>query len=99
MSGGTWIDGCYVVERPTTSHMYVATDDQGTVHKWLLTGNGYGGFQFTRLRSTAPDSPVLWGIMAVRGWLLTNGYTPRYSQSPMWQRQIVERRDTLAHAA
>lgn len=93
MSGGTWIDGCYVVERPETSRSYIATDAQGTIHKWLLTTNGYGGFQFTRYRATTPESPILWGIMAVKGWLLDNGYTPRYSQSPIWKQQMAERLD------
>ena len=93
MSDGTWIDGCYTVERPQTSHLYIATDAQGNEHRWLLASNGIGGFTFTRLRAAQPESHVLWGIMAVRGWLLDNGYTPRGSRSEEWQKEITERQE------
>ena len=91
-------DGVDYVARDRTVKWYRVTDQSGTEYRWKMIGDERGATQFV-----CPDrgavSPVLWGIGAVRGWLLANGLTPSGSKSPEWSKHLAERRERRQPAA
>jgi len=93
-SGGVWEDGAYIVRRDKIHRWFPVIDSNGTEHRWLLRTNGVGAFAFAETHHGPRLSPILWGLPAVRNWLLVNGYTPKGSRSPEWARQMTQARAT-----
>lgn len=95
--GGNTMDEVSIVRRDRTVKWYRVVDREGREHRWKMHGNGIGAFHFTDPEQ-GQVSPQLWGLPAVRGWLLRNGYTPAGSRSPEWAKHLAERAERQAAA-
>ena len=76
--------GEWIVEREPTVRWYRMTDPNGKPVRWCLRTDSTGGFTFAETIRGTPITPTLYGLPAVRGWMIRNGYRPEGATGDPW---------------